>query len=261
VVGADNGANSFQTSSTEELLVHLSRYGSTPEKRAAKAAARTELLARGTNTLHVLMAHAHLDNIALQVFTQELVEHLDKDEAARVLLGYLGADQPRARRMAAYFLGLHDTPQHASYLMPLLNDEEACGAAIRTLGKWKVRSAAPAITPFLKHEKEVRRVAAANALREIGDASGAGDLVTALEDPFFTVREAAQRALTGLGPAADRVMIRALPAARGAKLRCLIRALGQSQSWAARRAIRKFVQSADGAVAADAQEALNGQTQ
>jgi HEAT repeat protein len=140
----------------------------------------------------------------------------------------------------------------------LLGDDEAAGAAIRTLGKWRVKRAVPVILPFLKHNKEVRRVAAANALREIGDPAAAEALVEALDDPFFTVRESAERALVALGRDARGPMIRALPNAQGAQLRCLVRALGQSQSWAARRAIRKYTNSPDAELATDAQDALNG---
>ena len=255
-IGADVETNAYRTVATESLILDATRYGSTPEKKAAKSAAHAELLIRGTNALLVLMDSVHVENIALQLLTQEEVEHLSAAESARILLPYLKSDRPRTRRFAAYFLGLHVTPEYASEVMPLLRDEESAGSALRTLGKWKVRAAVTAIVPFLRHDREVYRVAAVNALREIGDPSVAPKLVDALDDPFFTVRETAQRALVELGPQAEKVMIQTLPDAHDGKLRHLIRALGQSKSRAALRAIRVYAHVSDPEIRADVEDSI-----
>ena len=255
-IAVEVDTNGCRSATTEALILDATRYGSTPEKKAAKSGARAELLARGTNALQVLMESIHVENIALPILTQEVIEHLSAEASAAVLLPYLKACRPRTRRFAAYFLGLRDTPQYSGQVMPLLRDEESAGVALQTLGKWKVRAAVPDIVPFLKHEKEVCRVAAVNALREIGDPAVAPGLIDTLDDPFFTVREAAQQALVGLGPQAEKAMIQALPGARDGKLRHLIRALGQSKSRAASRAIRAYAESSDPEVRADVVDAM-----
>ena len=77
----------------------------------------------------------------------------------------------------------------AQPLYALLKDEEAVGATIRALGKWKLVGAIDQITPFANHEKETWRVAVANALRDIGDFKGVPTLLNQLNDSFFTVRQ------------------------------------------------------------------------
>ena len=184
--------------SDDQLIFNLQRYGNTPEKREVKAKARDELLARGPDALRVLMKRVHLENVAITVEAEGMVRTMDTQKVAAVLAEFLDDEHPRTRKLAAYWLGFHETPEYADRLLPLLKDDEAAGAAIRTLGKWRVRKAIPQIVPFLSHEKETRRIVAANALRDIGDPSVVPDLTPLLNDRYFTVREVAARALSKL---------------------------------------------------------------
>lgn len=181
--------------SYEELIFDAQRYGNTPEKREAKRVAREELFARGPDALREVMQRVHLENVMIGVLAQEMVEQMDPEKTAPVLLEFVESTNARTRRVAVFFLGLHETPEHAERVLPLLDDEEAAGAAMRTLGKWKVEKAVPLIVPFLSSEREVRRIAAVNALRDIGDPSVIPQLQPLLNDEFFTVREVTKRAL------------------------------------------------------------------
>ena len=192
------GAADLKSAPMDELVYHAQRYGNTAERREMKAHARDELFARGADSLRYLMGQVHIENVMVQVLTQQIVEQLKAEEAAPVLLDFLDDPRARTRKLAAFFLGFYDTPQYADRVTPLLADDEAAGAAIRTLGKWRVKSAGPAIVPFLAHEKEARRIAAANALRDIGDPTAVPALEKALNDLFFTVRETAARAIRTL---------------------------------------------------------------
>jgi HEAT repeat protein len=185
--------------SDDELIFNIQRYGNTPEKRAAKALSRDELFSRGPAGLRLVMSKVHLENVALAVTGEDMVRTMETQQVAAVLVEFLADEHPRTRKLAAYWLGFHDTPQYAEKILPLLKDDEAAGAAIRTLGKWRVREAIPQITPFLSNEKETRRIAAANALRDIGDPVVVPDLERLLSDRYFTVREVAARALSKLG--------------------------------------------------------------
>jgi len=184
--------------SDDELIFNLQRYGNTPEKREVKARSREILVRRGPDALRLLMAKVHLENVMIAVEAENMVRTMGTQEVASVLSGFLGDAHPRTRKLAAYWLGFHDTPEYADRVLPLLKDDETAGAAIRTLGKWRVREAIPQIVPFLSHEKEVRRIAAANALRDIGDASVIPELEPLLDDRYFTVRKSAERALAKL---------------------------------------------------------------
>ena len=248
--------NALRTMTFDNLIFEAQRYSSTDDKKAVKAQARDEVFRRGPDSLRWLLNHAYIDNIMVQVLTEEMVGRLKAEQAVPVLLEALDAANPRVRRTSAYYLSLFTTPEHADRLIPLLKDEEVCGAAIRTLGKWKTARAVPLIAPFLKHAKETRRIAAANALRDIGDPAAVPLLMEALGDPLFTVRETAARGLTTLGPQAERAMIQALPSADDQTLRLLIRALGAMPSHEAARKLKPFLQHPDPAVRADAQRAI-----
>ena len=239
-----------------QLVFDVQRFGNTTEKKLAKEAAKLELSRRGTNALHVLMGYAHIENAGVQMFTQELVEKLRPEESAQVLAGFLCSNYPRTRRLAAYYLGLHDTPQYADRVLPLLKDEDACGAAIRTLGKWKARGASGEIGSFVSNPKEPRRIAAINALKDIGDPSAADVLIAALKDPYFTVREAAQAALVSMGDKGEGAVRQAAPAAQGRQLRHIIRILGTYDSWRSRRLLKRFASSDEPDVRSDAVAAL-----
>lgn len=238
------------------LLQDATRYATTPEKKARKAAARAELRERGADGLRLLMRHAHLENLGLHELAMERALNLEVGQAVPVLAEFLRADHPATRRLAVYFLGFHPAPELAAQVRPLLADEETCGAAIRTLGKWRVREAVPEILPFLRHERETRRIAAANALRDIGDPASAPDLLTALSDPVFTVREAAARALTGLGPPAEQALMAALPQAADPARRHIIRTLGLMRSKRAIHALSRLLLDPDPYVRRDADEAV-----
>ncbi len=242
--------------SFDTLLSDAVRYGSTLEKRAKKEAARKELFAREPESLRYIMTQVHLENVMVPVLAEEMVEHMKAEQSTPVLLEFLGSKQPRTRKLAAYWLGFHKTPEYADRLLPLLADDEACGAAIRTLGKWAVRSAVTNIVPFLSDEKEVRRVSAANALRDIGDPAAVLYLLPLLRDPFFTVREVAARALSALGPEAERALIKALPSAEEPARRHIIRTLGAMKSRRAVSSLRRLLRSSDPLIVFDAQNAL-----
>jgi hypothetical protein len=184
--------------SDDQLIFNIQRYGNTPEKRAAKAKAHDELFARGPDSLREMMKRVHIENVAITVVAEEMVRSMDTQKVAAVLVEFLGDEHPRTRKLAAYWLGFHETPEYADRVLPLLTDDEAAGAAIRTLGKWRVNEAIPQIIPFLSHEKETRRIVAANALRDIGDPASEPYLIPPLNDRFFTVREVAVRALSKL---------------------------------------------------------------
>jgi len=209
---AAEDADSFKAAPLAQLLVHVQREGTTERKRENKKLAREEIFARREQSLKYLINHAHIRNMWIQILTEQLVNRLEAEEAVPVLLSYLDSEHDRTRKIAAYYLGFFDVPDHAGSVLPLLEDEEAAGATVRTLGKWKIQKAVPLILPFLNDEKERRRVIAANALGEIGDPAAVPALIEALEDPYFTVRKCAARALTAIGETARPPLEAAAPA-------------------------------------------------
>lgn len=255
-------ADSFSVSNAtlEELLFHAQRYESTPEKRQRKMAAWQELLARGTNALRYAMGWVHVDNSAVPTLVLNLVEALPGEDAAGVLVDFLGAERWETRKMAAFFLGYHETPQYADRLFPLLADTNTCAVAIRCLGKWRVGAAVTNIVPYLLDPMERRRVVAANALRDLGDPTAAPALVAALGDPYFTVREAAARALIRLGPPGVPELIGALPGAPRPAQRYIVRILGVLRAAEAAPALRALWEGADPAARAEIQRALDALT-
>lgn len=182
----------------DELMLHASRYGSTELKRERKAAARTELFARGSAALEYLIGRMDIENMWFGIYAQQMVETLPPEESAPVLLRALDSKSKDIRKMAIYFLGFNSTPQHAKRVLPFLHRDHEAGAAMRTLGKWGVREAVPDIIPYLRDSDERRRIAAANALHDIGDPLAVPSLRAVTRDRYFTVRKAVERALKKL---------------------------------------------------------------
>jgi HEAT repeat protein len=181
--------------SLDDLLYDATRYGDTPARREAREVAKATLLERMPEAMHAAMRHVHGDNIMIQVLLMEWVQSQPGDVITPVLIDYLEDEREQARRLAIFFLGFHDTPEHAEKIMPHLEDEATRGAALRTLGKWQVPEARLPAERWLREGKERLRVVAANALRDLGDHAAIPALTAALGDPFFTVRHAAARAV------------------------------------------------------------------
>lgn len=249
--------NELGSLSFDELFFHVQRYGTTREKRENKRLARGELRTRGADSLAYLVRHAHVTNIWYGITAEYLVRRLDAAQAAPVLLDALESEHDQVRRYAAYFLGYYECPEHAGRILPLLDEEDGAGAAIRTLGKWKDRGAVPRILPHLEHEKERRRVTAANALGSIGARQAVPGLVAALADPYFTVRRAAGRALVSIGKPAERALLGvAGDDASGIARREAIRTLGTMRSRRAVRPLRRLLKADDRALRGEAARAL-----
>lgn len=233
-----------------------------PGTGALHTDAETELGRRGAVALEGLMRLAHLENMTVQLRTQAAIDALPAAESMAVLTPFLGAPQARTRRLAAYYLanaaskaaGRNGAPDPAALpgLRRLLADDEAAGAAIRALGKWRDRESVGAIAGFLHSDKEVRRVTAAHALGEIGDPASIPALLAALGDPVFTVRLTAQRALISLGAPAEKAAVKAWPAATPGVRRRLLGVLAAGETRAARRLMATARRDADPGVRADA---------
>ena len=241
----------------DELLFHAQRYGTTELKRETKRAASQELYDRGAESLRYLMDHIHIKNIWIRILAQQMVERLDDEEAAPVLLEFLESEHEDTRKFAVYFLGFCDTPGHADRIRPFLDEEAVGGSATRTLGKWRARDATVDIAAYLRHDEERRRVAAANALRDIGDPRAISDLIEVLNDPVFTVRNTAARALASFGRPAEKAMIKRLKRADTVSKRAIVRTLGAMESKKARRSLRRLLRDGDAGVRADARRALD----
>jgi HEAT repeat protein len=222
-----DGAKAFDPSGMDmdRLMFHATRYGTTPEKRERKAAARDELMGRGTVALRYLVGNTGIENMWFWIYARQMVEQMPGEQAMPVLLDALQSPDVQVRKAAIYFMGEYETPEHADRIMPMLDHEKTAGVTLRTLGKWGVKSAVPMIIPFLQSTNERKRVAAANALRDIGDPRAVQPLMEVLDDPVFTVRNTAARALVSLGDRSRQAVLESLPNAGPVSRRQMIRML------------------------------------
>jgi len=239
-----------------ELFFHMQRYATTDVKKERKRAAREEFKSRGTNALIYLIENVHITNFWFQNSAREMVVELKAEEAAPILLRAAMGERKRTRQVAVFLLGFHDMPAYADRIMPFLEDDETAGVAIRTLGKWRVGDAVTRIVPFLCHEKERRRIVAVNALKDIGDRRAAPHLVELLDDPYFTVRKSAARALVSLGKPVECDVIDALSGASRTAQRELIGVLGGLASRKAIRPLRRLLGHEDRMIRRGAARAL-----
>ncbi len=252
----DIATRNLRQSSFDDLMFHASRYATTPEKRKMKDLARAELKKRGARSLHYLVSHSWIRNIWFTVYAREMVDYLPSDQGVPVLLELLDAPRPEVRKTAAFLLGFYHVPEYAERLLPLLEDKDVAGAAIRTLGKWQAESALSRITVFLEDDNERRRILAVNALGDIASPKAIPSLLRMLDDPACTVRRAAVRALVKIGRPAERPALRELDRSRGRKRREVIRVLAYLRSRRAVPRLLRLLSSADCATAADAARAL-----
>jgi HEAT repeat protein len=182
----------------DDLLLDATRYGNTPERREAKRAAQEELKARMPESLRAAMRWAHSDNVMMHVLIYGWVESQPAEVVVPVLLEFINDQHEATRRAAIFFLGFHPVPEHADLIMPHLENDETRGVTLRTLGKWKVPATRAIAEKILQDGHERQRVVAANALRDLGDPAAIPALTGALEDPVFTVRNTAARAILAL---------------------------------------------------------------
>lgn len=248
-----------KTASMDDLVARVSRNGNTEERRAAKDQARQEIYARKEVAFRYLMERVHLDNVGLQVLAQEMIDQMTADEAAPVLLDFVHAENPDTQRIAVFFLGFYPTASsNAPVIVPCLDVDKVRNAAIRTLGKWQYTNATLEIAAFLKDPKERTRIAAANALRDLGDPRGIAPLVDALADPVFTVRNTAQRSLQTFGTRAEPALLAALPDAKVPALRAILDLLDPLKSRKAYKPLKALLGHPDPYVREAAAKALAG---
>ena len=244
----------------EVLFEQSQRAGDSPEHAAMRDAAYAEMMARGPETLSNLMARIHIENVMIGVYAITLTKDrpLPKEQALPVLMSFTGAERYQTRKMAAFLASFYRAPEYAEKIYPLLDHEKTKGAAIRALGKWRVTNALPRIEPFLHDEKERVRIAAVNALHDIGDAREIPALIGALGDPVFTVRNTAARALVNFGPAAVEPLIAALEkVSDAAAKRQLIRCLGDLKDARAAAPLKPLAENPDYETRTDAQHSLD----
>jgi len=252
----------WATVPTGEMVSYACAAALTDESAVLSRQAFDEIKRRGPKGIQALMDHMHIKNIRVRVHADNIIRRNKNTEFIPVLLSYLDSEHERTRKYAAYLLGYYELPEHAEKLWPLLENDETENTAIRCLGKWKVSAAIPRILPYLRHEKEIKRILAVNALRDISDPTTTDSLIAALSDPLFTVRMTAARALSTLGDEAQVDVLSALDTAENPAQRLLIQVLGDRGDVSAIPRLQGFLSSTNIQVVAEAANALRvlGQT-
>ena len=247
------------TNATYDELFHAAtRYGNTEARRADKVAARTELFRRGADSLREVMERIHVENVMVSVLATEMVHgQIPATNGRPVLLDYLDHERAETRRAAIYFLGFYPAPERPARLLKALDDEKTRNAAVRTLGKWKVNGERGELCRLLKSgESERTRVLAANALRDLGHPDDLPALLAALNDPVFTVRNTAARAVASFGFKAHRPLLQELRVSEGVGRRQIVRLLGELEVLGAARPLRRLLEQADPGLRVDVERAL-----
>jgi HEAT repeat protein len=177
-------------------------------------------------------------------------------------------DTTRGARLAAGILGRIGD---ARAVAPLIDarghpDWKVRGAVAEALGRIAEAECAPGLTALLADQNEIVRKSAAVGLARVAEAAE-GDrgalresdieaLITALADPYYSVRWSAVRALAGVGePAVERLLKLASEAEEPVKL-LAIRSLGEIGSKKALGLLRSALESDSWTERAYAVEAL-----
>ena len=246
-------AATTNTTNTAELVRLAYGEALTPDEKQAKSAARARLDQLGAGKLRALMEHVHVPNMYLR-FDIDSIVHRNRDKVGPILLDFLDSEHPRTRKYAAYYLGFTPLDAERERVAPLLDHDDTATAALRTLGKWHATNELDRVRTFLDHPAERRRIAAVNALRDIGDPRAVPALLPLLDDPTMTARYATERALAGLADPAP--LLAALPGASPTARRHLVRALGTMRTEDALPTLRRYLDHEDRGLRADAKEAI-----
>jgi HEAT repeat protein len=147
-------------------------------------------------------------------------------------------------------------------------DWKVRAAVAGALGRISEPDAIPGLVELLNDTNEIVRTSAAVGLARIAEADDRGSaavaaqgldaLLAALADPYYSVRESAERALVVVGkPAVDPLIELATGASEPTRL-VAIRTLGEIGDRDAVRTLRNLLRSESWTVAAYAAEALGG---
>jgi len=128
----------------------------------------------------------------------------DTADAIARALEHRNAEDPQVRQFLVLALGSVAHPSSVSVLVPLLEDQDPdvrlkTLMALGNIGAPAASSAAPAVADLLDDKDVGIRTYAAYLLGVLKDASAAGSLAVALNDPAFQVRGNAAVALARLG--------------------------------------------------------------
>ena len=252
----------------EELLVRAS---SSALQYAALIGPATRLLVSGyERSVPFLITRLDTDDVRERIAVEDILFKIGSN-AVEPLIGALPheaqrTDTTRGARLAAGILGR-------------IGDGRAVDAlvAIHEHAEWKVRAsvaealggigdarAARALAALLRDENEIVRKSAAVALAKVERKTPGRDLdgdvvralVSALDDPFYSVRYGAAGALGAIGEPVIPDLATLAEDGGGAARLLAIRALGETGSPGARRELRALLKAADWPARAEAARAL-----
>ncbi len=160
-----------------------------------------ELRHLGTQALPYWLSRVDSPNVSVRAKAEELIDHLGTNAVPALIAGIRHAPTDDAARLCCYFLARFDENARTAIpvVLPLLRREKTQATALYTLGHLRARQACGSAIRFLRDEREVVRLRAAQALGKIGDKRAIPKLRPLLKDELWTVRFAAAEALAKLG--------------------------------------------------------------
>lgn len=163
------------------------------------AAAWEQLRQADAESLRYLFSRADSPNVSVRAKLEELVDHLGTNAVPALIATIAAAENDDQARLSAYFLARFPTATNAiPVVLPLLRRDKTRATALYTLGHLRAREAFPAAVRYLRDDKEVVRLRAAQALGRIGDRRAIPHLEPLLADRVWTVRFAARDAIANL---------------------------------------------------------------
>ncbi len=212
-------------------------------------AGRKELVRRGIEAVHWVMENRIDTRSGLALRAMEELADSFPDSTATYLMDALEDERFWARANAMYLLGhLKWKPAVDLLIGQIERPGNRKRSAISALGATEEKGVSLVIAGYLKDDEEPTRIAAAVALSRLKDDRTVAALVTALEDPMFTVRSAAESALVSMGKVSLPPLIQSLGrgsrASTSTKIRTIARlgaAGSHGEKGLAARAIRRYL--------------------
>lgn len=147
--------------------------------------------------------------------------------ASPLLINCLKNSNLRIKANAVWMLGEIKDSNAVDSLLYALNDFDIKPRLIlKSLGDIEDRRVVPNIIPYLKAQEEPTRIYACYALQKLKDHRSITYLIGAMADPYFTVRNAAEKAIIEIGDTALSFLVEAIEGAPTIAQPHIIRAIG-----------------------------------
>ncbi|MDZ4742501.1 MAG: HEAT repeat domain-containing protein [Verrucomicrobiota bacterium] len=192
---------------TEIIFARANRSPSNEQEKAESNAAAKELKENPLKHLPYLISRMDSKNIIPRILVEQMVDQI-KDEAIPALTTGLESENIDIVRTCLFYLARLNGQTAIPRIVKLAENPKLAGNCLYTLANLKAPAAYPFAMKYSHDPRENVRIRAAQALAYCPEMAATNRLVKMLNDPYFSVRYAAQESLIKKGPSILPTLLR-----------------------------------------------------